>query len=206
MRMGTPSKKSGGSCSLRSKLFQSLSSAKSGLQVVYTSRTRGNSDNLLSNSSTLISALSGSLRKGREEGDNENEFEEYKSEDEMRRALSETSEEESCQSDAEGRPRPKRRGKKVMRKEQDIAAVGKGAANAQAASALQLNSESGASEISEAYSLEGADLEENDEPPFLEPNAMCKDHKLKVHSWHKLTRKMLCTYCIQMQNLPNEQI
>ena len=124
MRMGTPSKKNGGSCSLRSKLFQSLSSAKSGLQVVYTSRTRGNSDNLLSNSSTLISALSGSLRKGREDGDNENEFEEYKSEDEMRRALSETSEEESCQSEAEGGGRPNRRGKKV-RKEQDVAAVKK---------------------------------------------------------------------------------
>ena len=105
MRMGTPSKKkSGATCSIRSKLFQSLSSSAKngagGLQVVYTSRTRGNSDNLLSNSSTLISALSGSLRKGRDDddADDENEFEEYKSEDEMRRALSETSE-ESCQSE-----------------------------------------------------------------------------------------------------------
>ena len=65
---------------------------------MYTSRTRGNSDNLLSNSSTLISALSGSLRKdrnGADDDDDEDEFEEYKSEDEMHRVLSETSE-ESC--------------------------------------------------------------------------------------------------------------
>lgn len=97
MKMGTPSRKCGKSSSLRSKLFQSLS-AKSGLQVVYTSRTRGNSDNLLSNSSTLISALSSSMRKGRSRDDEvnvENEFEEFKSEDEMHRVLSETSE-ESC--------------------------------------------------------------------------------------------------------------
>ena len=67
--------------------------------MVYTSRSRGNSDNLLSNSSTLISALSGSLKKGRSGVDDEDEdnFEEYKSEDEMRR-MSETSE-ESCGSD-----------------------------------------------------------------------------------------------------------
>jgi len=88
MRMGTPQKSR---TSLRSKLFQSLSSS-GGLQVVYTSRTRGNSDNLLSNSSTFISALSGSMRRGGEDAIDE----EYKSEDEMRRVLSETSEEESC--------------------------------------------------------------------------------------------------------------
>ena len=63
---------------------------------MYTSRTRGNSDNLLSNSSTLISALSDSLRKDRNGADDDDdEFEEYKSEDEMHRVLSETSE-ESC--------------------------------------------------------------------------------------------------------------
>ena len=82
---------------LRSKLLQSLSSS-GGLQVLYNSRTRGNSDNLLSNSSTLLSALSSRVR-GESAIDDEDCLEEYKSEDEMRRVLSETSEEESGLSD-----------------------------------------------------------------------------------------------------------
>ena len=90
--MGTPHKKSG---SLRSKLFQSLSS-KSGLKVLYTSRTRGNSDNLLSNSSTLNTALSGSMRKDGMNDDSDSE--EYKSEDNRLIVLTDSSE-ESCQSE-----------------------------------------------------------------------------------------------------------
>jgi len=111
MKMGTHLKKSG---SLRSKLFQSLS-AKNGLQVVYTSRSRGNSDNLLSNSSTFISALSGSLRKGKSGnvGTNEEEDEEYKSEDEVRRIIlsEESPSEESEHAEGDDQVRMRKRKK-----------------------------------------------------------------------------------------------
>ena len=89
-------------------------------------------------------------------------FEEYKSEDEMHRVLSDS--EESKKSDREDAPR------------------GRGG-----------NIDSQASD-------EQSDEEENcnpDEEPFLEPGTMCSEHKnLKVHSWHKKTRELLCTYCI----------
>jgi len=59
MRMGGPQKKAG----LRSKLFQSLSGSGGGMVMVSTSaRKRGNSD-LISNSSTVLQALSGRVRK-----------------------------------------------------------------------------------------------------------------------------------------------
>ena len=73
------------------------------MQVLYTSqsRNRGNSDNLFSNTSTLLSALSRSSQM-QEEGAAGN-FEEYKSEDEMHRVLSDS--EESKKSDREDAPR-----------------------------------------------------------------------------------------------------
>ena len=48
--------------------------------------------------------------------------------------------------------------------------------------------------------------EEEEEEPFLEPGAICKEHELKVHSWNKKNRALLCTMCIQGANLPNEQV
>ena len=36
----------------------------------------------------------------------------------------------------------------------------------------------------------------DDEEPFLEPGAVCKEHGLKLHSWDKTTKKILCTQCI----------
>ena len=48
--------------------------------------------------------------------------------------------------------------------------------------------------------------EENEDEPFLEPGAICKEHELKIHSWNKKNRALLCTMCIQGANLPNEQV
>ena len=47
---------------------------------------------------------------------------------------------------------------------------------------------------------------DGEEEPFLEPGAICKEHELKVHSWNKKNRALLCTMCIQGANLPNEQV
>ena len=90
---------------------------KGPLQIVYSTRARGNSDNLLSNSSTtLFSALSHRKQQREGEGADDNiDIEEYKSEDERHREVNESSEDRSsCQSDLEdneeGRGRRRRRG------------------------------------------------------------------------------------------------
>ena len=79
------------------------------LHVVYNSRNRGNSDNLFTNSSTLISALGSSMLRG------ENalgcSFEEYKSEDEMHRVISDTSSDDEA--DGADSRRKRRRDKDV---------------------------------------------------------------------------------------------
>lgn len=136
--------------------------------MVYKSRSRGFSDNLLTHSSSLFSALSGSgvVRDSEEKAIEE----EYKSEDEMRRVISDDSSEESCHRGNDERRPCSREGE-----------------------------DKNASEISdEGFERGGV--------PFLEPDALCKEHKLKVHSWHKRSRKYLCTQCIQSTNLPNEEI
>ena len=51
--------------------------------------------------------------------------------------------------------------------------------------------------------------EDNDEiypEPFLEPDAICKEHNMKIHSWHKYTRQLLCTQCVQSKNLTNQHV
>ena len=40
----------------------------------------------------------------------------------------------------------------------------------------------------------------------MEPESLCPEHKLKIHSWHRKTRKHLCTYCIQVGSIPNDVI
>lgn len=132
------------------------------LHVVYNSRNRGNSDNLFTNSSTLISALSGSMAKDKNALGCS--FEEYKSEDEMHRVLSDTSSEGDESVPAAGR-RKRKRNKDV--REFDLG--------------------SSSSEISEENKVAYNDDEEDGEP-FLEPGAICPKHNLKLHSWHKKSR------------------
>jgi len=36
-----------------------------------------------------------------------------------------------------------------------------------------------------------------EQEPFLEADAICSEHNLKIHSWHRRTKKHLCTVCIQ---------
>lgn len=144
---------------------------------MYTSRTRGNSDNLLSNSSTLLSALSGSMYRNDEDGAVD---EEYKSEDEMRRVLSETSEEGSNAGSPTVMRRVKRNKAKVSRTGERLRELG------HARKRYDDDSMSSASEFSDGQANSDKDRGEGgalDEEPFLQPDQMCGEHNLKIHSW-----------------------
>ena len=35
---------------------------------------------------------------------------------------------------------------------------------------------------------------------------MCNEHNLKIHSWNKVNKKLLCTQCIQLRNPPSDVV
>ena len=108
--------------------------------------------------------------------------EEYKSDEEIMRRIA-ASDSESGQSDVDDddgkvqlkSSRRERRAQRLHR-------------NPEASDEEEIDSS--ASEISEKSNLN------DEEEPFLEPEAMCRQHNMKIHSWHKKTRKQLCTHCI----------
>ena len=61
------------------------------------------------------------------------------------------------------------------------------------------------SEVSES-SNQDSHVKDAAEEPFLEIGAICKEHHMKIHSWQTQTRKLLCTKCIQLGNIPNQYI
>lgn len=136
-----------------------------------------------------MSALSGSLRRSRDAAIAD---EEYKSDEEIMRRIA-ASDSESGQSDVDDddgkvqlkSSRRERRAKRLHR-------------NPEASDEEEIDSS--ASEISEKSNLN------DEEEPFLEPEAMCRQHNMKIHSWHKKTRKQLCTHCIQSDNLASEPV
>ena len=184
MRMGTPKKSKNGI--LQSNLLRSLSSGAGGLQMLYTSRTRGNSDNLLSNSSTLLSALSSRVR-GESAIDLDCLEEEFKSEDEMRRVVSCSSEGEESDDEL---PPHMRSGKKRASKH------GTGRKKTESSRKRRQEAAAAGGRDDDSDISDGVDSEDEDREPFLEPEANCSEHNLKIHSWHKRTKKLLCTYCI----------
>jgi len=42
--------------------------------------------------------------------------------------------------------------------------------------------------------------------PILIPGQLCVTHKLMVHSFHKLDKKLICTLCVQERGLSGEDL
>lgn len=120
-----------------------------------------------------MSALSGSLLR---RSDAAIVDEEYKSDEEVMRRIA-ANDSESCQSGVEddgevklGNARRQRKGGRARHFDNEPSDEDK--------------FDSSASEISER-----SNFNEDDEEPFLEPEAICREHHMKIHSWHKKTRK-----------------
>ena len=64
------------------------------------------------------------------------------------------------------------------------------------------DSEVNLSESGDELDQEGQEQRE----PFMGPNAKCLRHKLKIHSYRKGTKQLLCTQCIQEFNVPSELV
>ena len=54
--------------------------------------------------------------------------------------------------------------------------------------------------------LGSSEEEDPNGEPFLAPNASCPQHKLKIHSFQRKTKKLLCTLCVQEQNMKDNEI
>jgi len=121
---------------------------------------------------------------------------ECKSEDELRRVL------DSSSSDGDpeiGSPSPQLRqkvpsGQKLVKQKngKPLNTAEKKRGDDYVISETESDSESAVSDIKEA--------------PFVAPFARCKLHNLKIHSYHAVTRKLLCTLCIQDKQIPLVQI
>ena len=111
----------------------------------------------------------------------DSDSEEFKSADNRHIVLTDSSE-ESCQSEPDDDdPVRMRRRKTTLRRNRQLGEQQQ-----------HLSEESKSCSASEVSDFSQDDKEE----PFLEPDMMCSEHNLKVHSWHRPSRKMLCTYCI----------